>query len=62
MKSEPTLSVQLLLTVTVPVITLEEISDETHRHLVTALGDLLLSVAMHGEAAMEGGGDEREDP
>ena len=62
MKGEPTLSIQLHLSVTVPVLRPEEISDDTRRQLVTALADLLLSAAMQGEAAMEGGSDEREDP
>ncbi len=59
MTEEPAASVQLLLTV--PVFTLEGISEETHRRLVAALADLLLSVAMPGDAATEGGSDERED-
>ncbi len=59
MKEEPAQSVQLLLTV--PVFTLEGISDEAHRRLVTALADLLLSIAVRGDPVTEGGADERED-
>ncbi len=59
MSEEPTLNVQLLLTV--PVVTLEEVSAENRRHLVAALADLLLDAAMRS-AAKEGRSDEREDP
>jgi hypothetical protein len=59
MTEDPAASVQLLLTV--PLFTLEGITDETHRRLVAALADLLLSVAMPGDAATEGGSNERED-
>jgi hypothetical protein len=60
MAEQPAASAQLLLTV--PVFTLEGISDEAHRRLVAALADLLLSVALPGDAATEGGSDERENP
>lgn len=60
MTEEFAANVQLLLTV--PVFTLEGITDETRRRLVAALADLLLSVAMPGDAATGGGSDEREDP
>ena len=59
MKEEPARSVQLLLTV--PVFTLEGMSDEVHRRLVAALAELLLSVALHDGPATGGGADERED-
>jgi hypothetical protein len=59
MKEEPARNVQLLLTV--PVLTLEGMSDEVHRHLVAALAELLLSVALRGDPAAPGGADERED-
>lgn len=59
MKEGPARSVQLLLTV--PAITLDEVNPETERQLVSALADLLLDAALHGEAAKEGGRDERED-
>ena len=60
MTEEPAASVQLLLTV--PVFTLEGISEETHRRLVVGLADLLLSVALHSHEATKGQSDEREDP
>ncbi len=60
MSEEPTLNVQLRLTV--PVVTLEEVSAENRRHLIAALADLLLDAAMRAGAAKEGGSDEREDP
>ena len=53
-------NVQLLLTV--PVFTLERMSDEVHRCLVAAVTELLLSVALCGDPATGGGADEREDP
>jgi len=59
MKEEPVRGVQLLLTV--PVFTLEAISEEAHRRLVAALADLLFSLAVRGVGATEGGADERED-
>jgi hypothetical protein len=59
MKEEPARNVQLLLTV--PVLTLEGMSDEVHRRLVAALAELLLSVALSGDPAAPGGADERED-
>ncbi len=59
MKEEPARNVQLLLTV--PVFTLEGMSDEVHRRLVAELAELLLSVALRGGAATGGGADERED-
>ncbi len=60
MSEKPTLSIQLLLTV--PVVTLDEVSAENRRHLIAALADLLLDAAMRSGAAKEGGSDEREDP
>ncbi len=60
MSEEPTLTVQLLLTVS--VVTLEAMSAETRRHLVAVLADLLLDAALRSGAAAEGGSDEREDP
>jgi hypothetical protein len=60
MKEEPARNVQLLLTV--PVFTMEGMSDEVHRRLVAAVADLLVSVALCGDAAPGGGADEREDP
>jgi hypothetical protein len=60
MTEEPAASVQLLLTV--PVFTLEGISEEAHRRLIVALADLLLSVALRADEARKGASDEREDP
>jgi hypothetical protein len=59
MKEDPARNIQLLLTV--PVLTLEGMSDEVHRRLVGALAELLLSVALRGDPAAGGGADERED-
>lgn len=60
MKEKPSPTAQLRLAM--PTRCPAEMSTETERQLVTALADLLLAAATHGEVERRGEGDEREDP